>query len=65
MDTFECIRGNCNPAHNGTKLNSPVVDAFLLTMATKIFQFDFQSLEVASRHHPHGSITMSKSRGGM
>ena len=54
VDVFGWIRGSCNPADAGTKLNSPLVETFSLTAATGIIQFDLESMDTASKKKPLG-----------
>lgn len=54
VDLFGWIRGSCNPADVGTKLNSPLVETYALTAATGVIHFDLTSMEVAQRDRPLG-----------
>lgn len=54
VDLFGWIRGSCNPADVGTKLNSPLVETFALTAATGIIHFDLQSKEIAPKDRSLG-----------
>lgn len=54
VDMFGWIKGFCNPADVGTKLNSPLVDTYALTAATEILQFDIQSMDSAPKNRSLG-----------
>lgn len=48
IELFSWIRGSCNPADVGTKLNCPLTDTFALSAATGLLHFNLVSLEIAS-----------------
>lgn len=54
IDIFAWIPGALNPADVGTKLDSPLTEALILTLVTGIFQIDLTSCEISYRDKSYG-----------